>query len=455
MKISAVEKYFLSFLAIIVLITIGLYGLYIWPTADDYCNLIQAKGHDTVFKYASSLYFNWTGRFLSNYLIGLAVQKVGIDNFRFVSCILGLVMVVSTAYLVKSIFKKISIFSSVLLCSSILAFWALSNRQFPFGEVVYWVTGGLVYTISLFFGALFLYYLEADKIKLSVLTLVVGFLLGISLENLSFAISGYVALRCLFLLQQGKKSEIRKVLWLFLPFVIGSFFLFLAPGNFVRAKYSDSSFKMNASFLVKNFFDIISLYKSLTKSYIMRVSYIPTLMGLLVFPLYFFKKDSVKVVVENEYFQKSLCFLVGAYSSVIPMVLVSEFAAPRTGFVFFVFMSFAVISFGAFLFSLLKSRGYLLQQFWSHLLSLGCIVLFGIYLYHFSKNFITSKNFYADAHRREKEILSNPSIDVVTRRIELPVGRYIHFNDIVADKDNWINACVAQFYERKTIRLDH
>lgn len=185
------------------------------------------------FNSAWTLYFTWGGRFVSYFCASLFLWLPKIV-FNFVNSIFYSVFIFCLYILSKSKTKV-----DILQYSFIVILVWLINPVF--GQSFLWVTGACVYlwvaTFILIYLVLLKEYfagrIQYKKIGTPILFSVIGFLAGMSLENLVVAAIFYV----IFFLGKLKydKKKIPAFIWTSFGFMVfGAGLLILAPGSAVR-----------------------------------------------------------------------------------------------------------------------------------------------------------------------------------------------------------------------------
>jgi hypothetical protein len=140
----------LLFIPLLWHVFIGLYSRYV---ADDFCYVAEAQ-HAGVVQLVVHSYLNWTGRFTYPAVVGLLSSfDYGVAGILAVVT-LGLWLVAVyflTSFLLQAVFvfrhhKLVSLILSELIVFATLAFY---GESIDIGQITYWYTGVIIYTLPL------------------------------------------------------------------------------------------------------------------------------------------------------------------------------------------------------------------------------------------------------------------------------------------------------------------
>lgn len=232
----------LSFLLLIILVlSIGLLGIWIVPAADDYTNANVIREIGPV-DYVAKIFKEWSGRIFSTALIGATFLSY--DFFPLSSMILGFSFILLPLLTLRGFGFGHTMRSPHLatLCISIAFLAGLTSFL---AEDVFWPTGGWVYQFCSFAYVAWLvgfhFALKRGNIIATCLLFLAGIVLGTAHEQLSLP---FLLLASLLVLRKFAQLRSQKeiitighfLLWLpVLSIALGTALLLLAPGNYARA----------------------------------------------------------------------------------------------------------------------------------------------------------------------------------------------------------------------------
>jgi len=344
-SINLFEKiiYFLFFLSLVFYILSSLYQPLI---GDDYILKYNVLNNN-LLSYFKNEYLNHTGRFLqiflaylifSNEILLIFLKLLSIPIFII---IIWLGWFCATGKFIqpkdKDFWKFISFLSLVWMSTPSIA------------ENVIWTTGFITWLYPLFFSLIYLtlifnFYYSATKhpnvinYRLSwksIFYIILGFIAGSSIEQLSciiFVVSSLVLLKFKI---DNKKSKVPLDIYIGTFFlIIGILFLIFAPGNYQRLDtFADVFYQKIYKYLIY----IFSGYYSLGAENAGKIFFLSLIsLTLILNPEIKYKKERL---------QLSTIWLLGSFLSLVVMFPVTSFLSTRTTF-------FAIIFFHLFWLSL-------------------------------------------------------------------------------------------------------
>lgn len=437
--------------SLFVTILIASVGLFSVPAADDFCNFNKVNTFKYVYQYVIDIYLGWTGRVLSTYAIGAAFKYIPLSDVGYISFVLGLLFCFSGYFFVKFIISKKASVSIGFISSVVMAYFFVFIKKNLLSEIVYWPTGGIVYIFPIALAAYVLSLIDSEEGELRFRNLILSFLLGGALENLTLGVLGYLGTQflCGLIFKDSFKKN-KKYLVHILMTIAGAIVLFVAPGNFKRAGVGKSSFNFDIIFLIKSFFKILKNYSEIVAgSMSIYFLLIIILAGMLFYRVVIKKKSLIfnaNTFEQNGLLRKGIALCSGGLVTILPMVFVSEFVASRTGTIFFYFMFFGFMALFIFIFSKL---GLVLKK--KHIYGISFLVLV-VFSQMILSEFSDNRKFLREYNERELLIGQAPAGDVIVDSIKSRPSKHIHFMEITNDKSHWINACTAEYHKKKSIR---
>ena len=364
-------------------------------------------------------YFNnWTGRNIVHFIIQLFcwLGKEFFNVFNTLIFSLYLICIFIITKSEKNLLNLLFIFAVVWLTAPVL------------GETVFWLAGSVNYLWTTTY--MLFYLLIVNKINNNKIVYLLSFLLGYLHENIFILMGAYFFIETLF----NKNITKQQVLKIFF-FLLGSFLLILAPGNFVRNKmmYGDLSFENKFN----NFFNTMNLFIKNEKIIII---------SFFVFVLIILIKVKKNNMINKEFWKYIVFFLIGFLSNFI-MILSPEFPL-RTTFASYSFMligSFGLLNIIFLKIKIKKNFNVLsiLVIFYSFLiLNMESLKFRQLYLENLSNIQLIEKNKSAGIY------------DVKINPFYVLSDKYLFIFNIKLDKTYTSNLHMAQYYGLNSITLN-
>jgi len=312
-------------ICLLVLQAFCFYGHY--DSDDFYFKDVLSQQSILEFQYLS--YMRWDGRALTvSVLLNLGLIKYA--SPQVIVLIWELFFMLSVAYALKLAVKGFKLFSkqSFLLYSVFCFVFWLGNYT-NIADTVYWCTAGS-YTVNVFLLLLwidlFKKVLNLPKWKFS-LFILFTFIVASLATQVAVVLVTAIALRFL----QKKLVRNRTQLLLILLFTVcGLLFTMLAPGNFNRATFSPRGFDLQPFAILQNTTMVYLRYTA----YGALLFFLSALAGLTLF-----KVDKTTFWKENIFTRKkwnveTLQYVILAVVSVLPLVIIPDFAGHRPSIFF-------------------------------------------------------------------------------------------------------------------------
>lgn len=393
------EKNIILFIIFISMLSLN----YLYPyISDDYTymykydNFERIKNISDIFFSMKDHYFLWGGRVLAHSLasVFLLLPK---NIFNICNSIMYTIFI----YLIYLIGRRNNKDNYNYLFIIHLLIWFIN---ISFGEVTLWLTGSCNYLWTSVIILLFLYLFHKEN-KNVIIFSILGILAGMCNENFSLSIIFVCILFVIFNKNYRNKNNYIGIIFL----IIGYLFLFLAPGNFIRASAG-----------VNNIITITQKTLYLIKVFSLLIIFIL----LLSYVLY--KKNKLK----KDY----LIYILGSIICILFLVVAPTFSLRATiGTLIYNLIIIIDILF-SFKFDLNKYI-YLI---------LGIIYLIS-YLYTLQDTYNLNKYINNLNNFKNK--------DVVINRYKRTTKRVINLDMFNSYKNDIINKKIAKYYHLKSIKF--
>ena len=393
------EKNIILFIIFISMLSLN----YLYPyISDDYTymykydNFERIKNISDIFFSMKDHYFLWGGRVLAHSLasVFLLLPK---NIFNICNSIMYTIFI----YMIYLIGRRNNKDNYNYLFIIHLLIWFIN---ISFGEVTLWLTGSCNYLWTSVIILLFLYLFHKEN-KNVIIFSILGILAGMCNENFSLSIIFVCILFVIFNKNYRNKNNYIGIIFL----IIGYLFLFLAPGNFIRASAG-----------VNNIITITQKILYLIKVFSLLIIFILLLSHVL------YKKNKLK----KDY----LIYILGSIICILFLVVAPTFSLRATiGTLIYNLIIIIDILF-SFKFDLNKYI-YLI---------LGVIYLIS-YLYTLQDTYNLNKYINNLNNFKNK--------DVVINRYKRTTKRVINLDMFNSYKNDIINKKIAKYYHLKSIKF--
>ena len=393
------EKNIILFIIFISMLSLN----YLYPyISDDYTymykydNFERIKNISDIFFSMKDHYFLWGGRVLAHSLasVFLLLPK---NIFNICNSIMYTIFI----YMIYLIGRRNNKDNYNYLFIIHLLIWFIN---ISFGEVTLWLTGSCNYLWTSVIILLFLYLFHKEN-KNVIIFSILGILAGMCNENFSLSIIFVCILFVIFNKNYRNKNNYIGIIFL----IIGYLFLFLAPGNFIRA----SAGVNNIITITQKILYLIKVF-SLLIIFILLLSYV------------LYKKNKLK----KDY----LIYILGSIICILFLVVAPTFSLRATiGTLIYNLIIIIDILF-SFKFDLNKYI-YLI---------LGIIYLIS-YLYTLQDTYNLNKYINNLNNFKNK--------DVVINRYKRTTKRVINLDMFNSYKNDIINKKIAKYYHLKSIKF--
>lgn len=451
---------------------------------DDYCtlNVIRDKN---IWQYAWYAYNNWDGRGIMTGLIsGSAIKylPVTITNSIWALALIGTAFVVNKILQFELIYISRDKYDSLIRTAAIAGTLWL-GMGIHISETIYWATGGF-YIFSAFLGVLWSYYLLKlvnnirSKPHPTNQEMIVFFLLSIPTGMLSHNLStgllvfGVTIMIIYWLNNQYDLKKLLTGIFALVGIIVGTIIISVAPGNFIRAAAAKRSFQLNIPTLMQNYLDALKFYLGISQSLIILCILAAFLLTFLLGKKFGLKEaftinlgrigKEIKIPLNKKILIKILDrskYLLASFATVLPFVLLPDFATPRTSIYFMIFLSiFIFVSFIPILKPTLFVPGNKSTNQRKGALTFGYLMLCLLFLFQLSilvPHNIQTYKIQKEINKREKILagVKNTNADIVLPLLNIGVVPFsARFSDVSEDSKFWINNCISQYYGLKSVR---
>ena len=444
----------LKILSILSIAGIIVLAFFSWFSCDDYCNRIQLNGN-SVSKIACFQYMNWDGRSLSiagfvqlfalKYLPVEIITSIWAISFVFSAVLVFKIIRLENPFFFRDTHPLIGV---AILCATM---WLGMWKFIP--DIIYWATGGS-YSLLNLLGMLWLFiFLSGLKSKhltagSNIFIFFISFICGVNSHNFVVALIVLCILEFIqFCFVMNDKRVSVYIGFSFAGLVIAACVVLFSPGNFFRL-HAGGFQGITGKFLF-NYILVFAKY----------IYWLIELFILCLLLLWFggknvFEKLNIKNrlnVLWSSLSAKQTTFefiyrhryLVAALSTILVFSASSYFAVPRTAIFFATFIVIYFFQHGWKVEWRLKSKRFVAGS------SLFLSIFLGIIFFQIIKASALKKKLLD----REQSFRQEKGKDVTVLSIPANLVPFAFtFTDVSGDTAYWVNRCVAQYYELKTIK---
>ena len=411
------------------------------PSTDDFCNRLNATSK-TLSAAVQAAYAGWTGRVATTAILYATLAAADLFSLAVPGVLLALLFVYAA--------WQVATFATLEWTAGRPAVFALSLAAlmaglYPLtGQALFWITGGIVYTIPLVLLLAWLVVMRRMFVDGSAgrASAAGGFVLGVLVGNaieLVVPIALVYGASMLWLTRdQLSPATRRSVLSCIAGVVVGAMILAAAPGNLTRAGATGGSPVENLGLLGSLTMRIASTMADaggamLGAVVILIVSGIMASWG----------RNRSALGRSSE----SLVLVGGAMASLLPMLVAPDQFTPRNLYFLLVTLLVAALVFAAPRVAAIRSAPILVAA----LALAGAVGNAAVYARNIDDaRAIRARLVEQDAELRKAALAGER--DVVVPRIGLVPPPTVHFIELAADAERWDNRCVARHYGLGSVR---
>ena len=422
-------------------------GLYMRPALDDFCFAHTNQNFNSLLAAVSNEWTVFNGRWATSTIRYFYYEYVGIGSNYWLVAIISLLSIFGASWCVAKVFYQTAI---TRYCATLFFATVFISLASKIEDLIFWGDGLTNYTLAYSLTALSIYLFYKTSSS-------VGWLTSIVLAVVLTLTSGLVELFLLplwffmFLIFIKSANKVKLMPFVLITFV-GSCLSIFAPGNASRVTRVDGTIA-----------PIDLLTETLT--YGLRGLLLPILALYLISHLPFIKAIVVQMTqeVSNRFNKKSrllITLFALTYPPAIIFILLLSLGAPGPGrahnlSLFTIILCWPVI---ISVINFLKPRQFLLKPINIALAILGTVMLFGVNAREMLED-IASGNAKSYSERFDIERLSleqQPSGSDVILSYNGAIPNTAHEGLFFAthDKKDWINRCVAYYFDLGSIEVD-
>ncbi|MCX6291415.1 MAG: DUF6056 family protein [Bacteroidetes bacterium] len=439
----------LKLLSLLSLAGILLLSFFSWYSCDDICNRNELLRY-SVPHFMWLQYMNWDGRSLS---IAAFLQQFSLQHFPVeITVLLWALSFTGCGFMIYKIIRNenpgFENGNSPLLVVAIICvtMWLGMWKLIP--DVIYWSTGGS-YSLLALLGLVWIYFflkkLHAGKTgwKDRLFIFFLSLICGVNSHNYVSALIILTMIEWFY----DRVSEKNKSTSAFIPaalagLVISASVVFFSPGNQVRL-HAVAYHGYSVHFLFY-YFLVLARYCYWLLALFVLCFFVMWISGENKF---YTELKKIKAGWRTKFFILQFLhehkFLVAAFATILVFSATPVFAVPRTGIFFAVF-------FVLYVFERSWKTGFKTNS--KNFIPVAA-VYFGIFISILSYQLINAGNVKEELAGRERLYEQSKGMDVAVAAIP---GRNIPFaftyTDISEDTSYWVNRCVAQYYQLKTVK---
>lgn len=448
------RHYFFITISLIAILPFILLSLFNNPASDDfaYCNESQVR---SFFDFQKYLYFEWSGRYFSNLLLGF-IEPLVYKQFywyKLIPIVLILVFIFSIFSVLTALKFKISTLEKISLVGFFLFLYIYQVPDVYQG--FYWIPGLLTYQLSqalvLFF---FIFLFKYSQYKKKIYLLISSFFLFAAIgSNEITAVSLLFIITLIFLYNYFVLNKFNKTLFCILILAVCfTSIAVLAPGNAIRSE----------QIKIKH-----QLFYSLFRSLQLSISLLFKWMPILIICCLFFLKKMMQIIDErisgqyimHPFFSFVILFVL-VYISVFACFWSTNVLPPNrtlnTIYFFFIFTFIYFIIGVIYHYLVLKKLDFSYSN--SVKTCMGLIIVLCL----FSTNNITLAYYElasGKAYKYNKEMTDRFDLIENSKELEIvlptlinkPQTMYSSEMGITNDKNNWKNRAISRYFRKKSI----
>ena len=451
------KHYFFTTIVFITIFPFFLLSLFNNPASDDfaYCNESQVR---SLFDFQKYLYFEWSGRYFSNFLLSF-IEPLVYKQFYWYKLI-PTVLIILFIFSIFSFLTALKLKTSTLEKISLVGFFLfLYIYQMPdVYQGFYWIPGLLTYQLSqvsvLFF---FIFLLKYSQNKKGIYLLISSFFLFAAIgSNEITAVSLLFIISLMLLYNYFVFNKFNKPLFYILILAICFVSIaVLAPGNAIRAE----------QIKIKH-----QLFYSLFRSFQLSISLLFKWMPIITICCLFFLNKIMQIIEErinvqyiiHPFFSFFILFML-VFLSVFACFWSTNILPPNRTLNTIYF--FFIITFIYFIISVIYHYLVLKKLDFRYSNSVKTCMGIIIVLCLFSTNNITLAYYElvsGKAYKYNREMATRFELIENSKEVEIvlptlinkPQTMYSSEMGITNDKNNWKNIAISRYFRKKSILVE-
>jgi hypothetical protein len=417
------------------------------PSTDDFCNRLIATSQSLPAAVLAA-YGDWTGRVVTTALLYATLAAFDLFALEPIGVALAILfnvaaLQVATLATVGSGALRAPVVAAVAMVAMMIGLYPLT------GQAVFWVTGGIVYTVPLVLLLTWLISMRRlfvdDDCGFGALA---GFMLGVLVGNaieLVVPIALVYGGSMLWMKRQALSVAARRVaLWRLAGVATGALALALAPGNLKRAGATPGSLGAEPANVGPELLRMVSTMLDVG---------LPMLAGALVVALAGAMAARSSAADDRGQFERgaateAMLFALGGIASLAPVLLAPAQFTPRNVYFALVALLAAALVFAIPRLSRLRAAPLALSVV-AFAGAVGSAVVYG-------RHIGEARAIHAslvDQDHRLREAARAGVRDVVLPPVRIVPPPTVHFIELSTDASRWDNRCVARYYRLESVRI--
>jgi hypothetical protein len=435
-------------LAAIVVMSGALVGhaLQVSPSTDDFCNRLIATSQSLPAAVLTA-YSDWTGRVVTTTVLYATLAAFDLFGLAPVGLALAMLFIVA-AMQVATLATLGSGAARMPVAAFAMVAMMLGLRPLT-GQAVFWITGGIVYTVPLVLLLAWLIsmrrlFLDNDLGFGALAGFAFGVLVGNAIE-LIVPIALVYGGSMLWLKRAQLTPAARRVaFWRLGGIVAGALILGLAPGNLKRAAATAGSLGTDPTILGAELRRMMSTMLDVGAPMLAGVAIVACIGTWLARSR---KGDDPRAPVQQAAIE-AIVFVLGAIGSLLPVLLAPAQFTPRTLYFALVVLLVAVLVFAIPALSRVRAAPLVLAAI-AFAGAIGSAIVYGRHI----EEARAIRASLTDQDRRLREAARAGLRDVVVPPVRIVPPPTVHFIELAADASRWDNRCIARYYGLASVRI--
>jgi hypothetical protein len=426
------------------------------------------------------MYLNWDGRglslagFLQYALLKYASNTINIVVWSIVFCCNSFVFYKIVMLELEHHIRNSKKYTFILYAFLTVVLWLGMSSHIS--QTVYWATGG-VYICGCLLGNCLIYtiltVIKKDLTKLSglqksvlfIFVCFLGFVAGSTAQNLVPAFFLFFILQYIISYNIIRFQGFVHRLYItgFITMLLGALFLFIAPGNYLRARLGPNSMHWDCLQMLYHGLYTLSYYVYKSIALIISGSIAAYVLYLTSMNNDISRSESKRSSLFNEIKRSNLYDFINIYkwlfvalATILPFVFISDFVSARTSIFFMNFLCLFMLIRPFKLLVKPQNTGQVIQSstIFSPKSSLKfMLIVFIVHLIIITKQISSAYTLKVKIMQRYAffDRTENKGKNIVVFPIKQSVPITMKFDDISSDSCFWINKTFARYYSLHTV----